>query len=208
MTKNRLITDLFVRTKKRAIKHNFKFNITKEYLHKLYDNQQGKCALTNIEFCTIKVNKGDRQPYLPSLDRIDSHKGYVIRNVRFVCFAVNMALFTWGESVFDEISIGRYSTIKHRTNIFEDNFDQEDPDLATRWEAQKYFNLCSSWFNAREKAGLEVPEPIFKKMNKKGCVILYKYSLKILNIWFLDHKKELKWKPSMLNDKVSNIYYQ
>jgi hypothetical protein len=39
-------------------------------------------------------------PYAPSLDRIDSARGYEIDNIRWVCVAVNFMMNQWGDEVF------------------------------------------------------------------------------------------------------------
>lgn len=36
-------------------------------------------------------------PYSPSLDRIDSSKGYTPENTRVVCFGINALLGKWGD---------------------------------------------------------------------------------------------------------------
>lgn len=50
------------------------------------------CAVTGIPF----VYDVPGHPLMPSLDRIDSSKGYTADNVRLVCWAVNCAASTWG----------------------------------------------------------------------------------------------------------------
>ena len=66
-----------------------------EYLKTLWDNQQGKCAVTGIELkikhIHTKKQRTDKSPYQASLDRIDNSKGYVKGNVRFVCYMFNIA---------------------------------------------------------------------------------------------------------------------
>lgn len=39
----------------------------------------------------------------PSIDRIDSSKGYVYSNIRIVCFALNAFYNTWGEEAVQPI---------------------------------------------------------------------------------------------------------
>jgi len=39
----------------------------------------------------------------PSMDRIDPTKGYVLSNVRIVCFAMNAALGSWGEEALMKV---------------------------------------------------------------------------------------------------------
>lgn len=60
----------------------------------------GKCQLTGLMFDFKPSEKTFRNPYAPSLDRIDSHKGYTKDNVRVVLTAVNEAL---GEHTDEEI---------------------------------------------------------------------------------------------------------
>lgn len=64
------------------------FNITRDYLEKLYENQNGACALTGVEMTYIH-NKGKIFTNM-SLDRIDSKLGYIESNVQFVCVIVNL----------------------------------------------------------------------------------------------------------------------
>lgn len=71
----------------RAKKSGLVVDIDKEYLHKLWDKQQGKCAISGIEMTYI-ANCG-RIPTNVSVDRIDSNKGYIKGNVQLVCMAVN-----------------------------------------------------------------------------------------------------------------------
>ncbi len=45
-----------------------------------------------------------RAPWAPSVDRIDSSKGYVPGNVRLVCVAANLAMNEWGEDVLARVA--------------------------------------------------------------------------------------------------------
>lgn len=71
--------------RRRAIKMNFEFNITLDYVLSIFD---GKCALSGegIEFGK-HWNKLSNQT--ASLDRIDSSKGYIVGNVQWVHKDVN-----------------------------------------------------------------------------------------------------------------------
>jgi len=65
--------------------------ITKEYLFEIWENQNHKCAYTNIDLilpCYRRKIKTSRI-FSASLDRIDSKKGYIIGNVQFVSSAIN-----------------------------------------------------------------------------------------------------------------------
>jgi hypothetical protein len=48
-------------------------------------------------------SQGKRFWNTPSLDRIDPAKGYTYENIRIVCWAMNCAMGTWGESVLREL---------------------------------------------------------------------------------------------------------
>lgn len=57
----------------------------------------GRCSLSGIEF---DLSGECRHPYSPSIDRIDSSKGYTLTNCRLVCLMVNIALSNWGDESF------------------------------------------------------------------------------------------------------------
>jgi len=73
--------------KKSARKRKIKFDISKEYMWNLYEQQDGKCAISGlpIKFWThSKMRDGTA-----SIDRIDSAKGYIEGNVQWVCKDIN-----------------------------------------------------------------------------------------------------------------------
>lgn len=110
--RDRCLKEIFRNTQKRARKFHLKFKITEKYLKDLWDLNEGKCGLTQIEFSDKIVGKTKRRPYAASLDRIDSNEGYTIKNTRLICQAVNMALFVWGDDVFDNVVFHRLRQIK------------------------------------------------------------------------------------------------
>lgn len=61
-------------------------------------NQNGKCALTGLSFVLEPKN-----PYLPTLDRIESGGSYTKENVRLVCNAANSFRNKWSDKIFFEI---------------------------------------------------------------------------------------------------------
>lgn len=95
---------LFRKTRNGAKHRGIQFDIDLEHVRELYDNSGGRCAVTGIPF-EFSYLRGERQPpWAPSLDRIDSKRGYVPGNVRVVCSSVNVAMGQWGERVLRRIS--------------------------------------------------------------------------------------------------------
>lgn len=64
----------------------------------------GRCELTGVSFNKNRV--AERSPYMFSVDRINSKKGYTINNCRLICYAANIALQNWGENVFNDMAVG------------------------------------------------------------------------------------------------------
>lgn len=85
----------------RGRKYNRKVTINLEWALKEYKKQQGKCAMTGIQF-SFDRKQGNRvyNPFSPSIDRIDSNKGYIPDNCRIVCTIVNIALNRFGDEPF------------------------------------------------------------------------------------------------------------
>ena len=82
----------------RAIKHNFDFNLTPEYLAELLEKQNHMCALSGL----ILDFHSNPKSYsgTASLDRIDSSKGYTIGNVQWVHRAINFMKGSLSENDF------------------------------------------------------------------------------------------------------------
>lgn len=96
----------------RAKDKNLDYNLTTDYLIGLWDATGGKCVLTNQVFdLTSWGKKGQVSPQAPSIDRIIPSKGYVIGNIRLVCYHINVALSEYGISEFDKL-VAAYT--KHR----------------------------------------------------------------------------------------------
>ena len=75
------------------------FNLTDKILHDLWEKQKGLCALTKVPMIHPRDHK-HKSPTMASLDRIDSNKGYIVGNVQFVCYSINMAKSNFTEEVF------------------------------------------------------------------------------------------------------------
>jgi hypothetical protein len=96
------ISAAFMRNiKNGAKKRNIEFNITIQYIDKLFIEQNKKCSLTGQDLIIIqgKSNKNTTA----SLDRIDSSKGYVEGNVQFVHKYINV--MKWDLSTDEFINI-------------------------------------------------------------------------------------------------------
>ena len=93
----------FGKAKQRSIRYSRDFNIDLEFLKKLWDSQNGKCAVTGIPLTHkfyYDFEPQIKSPYQASLDRIDNSKGYTKNNVRFVCL-----MFNYARNTFDETEV-------------------------------------------------------------------------------------------------------
>lgn len=83
------------------------FDLTVESLRNVWVAQRGRCALTGLQFHDERhVEAQVKEPFAPSLDRIDSSRGYVEGNVQIVCSAANFAKGQWGLDVLRRVARG------------------------------------------------------------------------------------------------------
>lgn len=79
---------LFNGAKRRAYKWDV-FDITRDFIESKI--RTGHCEVTGLPFDMKPMGSASKKnPYAPSLDRIDNSKGYTVDNVRIVLWAVNL----------------------------------------------------------------------------------------------------------------------
>lgn len=72
------------RIQRRAKVRNREYDLTPEYLNRLYLKQNKRCAFSGMEIGFDKESAARERNITASLDRIDSTKGYVKGNVQWV----------------------------------------------------------------------------------------------------------------------------
>ena len=68
---------LYKNSKHNSKNYDFEYNITPEYIQEILEKQNYKCAYSGITFSS---DRKDKYTY-PTIDRIDSNKGYVKGNI-------------------------------------------------------------------------------------------------------------------------------
>lgn len=89
--------DIFYKIKHGADIRDIPFNLTKEFLWKLFLKQDRKCALSGMKIA-LKVLRRDKST--ASLDRIDSNKGYTEDNVQWIHKDVNLMKNAFAQDYF------------------------------------------------------------------------------------------------------------
>jgi len=109
------IRKLIYYSRARAKEKNIPHTITKEWLKKQLENNI--CELTNLKFSYDQTIL--RNPFGPSIDRINITKGYTPNNCRLVLWAVNAGLGHFGEKDLYYICKAylEYNKIKHNSLI-------------------------------------------------------------------------------------------
>lgn len=87
---------------RRAAKQSREFDLTEEFLTTLFT--QTHCAQTGIAFRHDWDGGARQNPFAPSVDRVDSTKGYTRDNVQLVCWAYNVAKSVWPDEVVLEMA--------------------------------------------------------------------------------------------------------
>jgi hypothetical protein len=102
------IKPLFLAARKNAAARDLPFDLTLEDVERLVVESGGRCAVTGVTLSTdrglLPEGRKMRRPWAPSLDRLDSAKGYAAGNCRIVCCAANFAMSQWGEEVLVEMA--------------------------------------------------------------------------------------------------------
>ncbi len=119
---------------KRSKRRNLNFNITKEYIYKLFQEQKGKCALSGLDITLPTKWKGS--DYTASLDRIDNSKGYIKGNVQWLHKHVNIMKNSFPQDIFiylcnkvtenntiDELPINEINEFKWGLNTKHERFN-------------------------------------------------------------------------------------
>ncbi len=84
-----------------AASRNIPFNVSIDYLWKLFLQQKKKCAITGVDLnFKISQKKGRETKRTASLDRIDSSKGYVEGNVQWVHNNINVMKWKMSSNEF------------------------------------------------------------------------------------------------------------
>jgi hypothetical protein len=95
--------------------HSFNAYLSPEDIVELWNESAGCCAITGLPFNRDRYGQGAAKcAFAPSLDRIDPTKPYTRDNCRFVLAAVNFALNSFGDEVFDRIVLARHERIPRR----------------------------------------------------------------------------------------------
>lgn len=103
---------LFSRIKTNAESRGIEFDISVEYIWKLFLKQKRKCALSG---CVLNLSsKNKLKDTTASLDRIDSKKGYVKGNVQWVHKTIQTMKFIYSQNYFLHLckSVADYSEQK------------------------------------------------------------------------------------------------
>jgi len=116
MTPRGRFVSLLNTTKRRAKEKELEYSLTPDCLLKLFYKQNEKCAVTGLPFIFECNPNGEKiyTPFGPSIDRIDSKKGYTEDNIRLVCVMVNLAINMFGDKLFDKMC---EAYIKKKNNL-------------------------------------------------------------------------------------------
>ncbi len=77
--------------KGRSMKKEIPFDLDIEYLKQLWEICGGICSMTGVPMLKISEEGHGKDPFVMSVDRIISEKGYTKGNVRLVCMWYNNA---------------------------------------------------------------------------------------------------------------------
>ena len=98
----RRMNTLYNQAKRRARDGDIEFDLPREWMHNAYKEQDGKCNVLNIPL-SLDYEKGVKNILGPSIDRIDSRKGYSADNCQIVCMFVNLGFNNAPQHIREEL---------------------------------------------------------------------------------------------------------
>jgi len=110
-SKIHVIKQLVRTARTNAKRKNLDFEINYQLITDLVDKQNSKCALTAFDFQYTNSKEYRSQPFLPSIDRINSKKGYTLFNTQMVCNMVNKAKNEYIQELFDQMCEARMKVL-------------------------------------------------------------------------------------------------
>lgn len=121
------------RIKAAAKERNLEWAIDRNHIQEMLDKSMGQCSVTGLTFSLERI--GNTRPYSPSIDRINSKKGYTPDNVRVVCVAANLAMNEWGEDVLRRMLTGMKAKGGFRRDRAAFDDSKNDPNESTAYNS-------------------------------------------------------------------------
>ena len=74
----------------RAKERSVPFEITREYIYTLFENQDGKCYYSGMQLSVVKnIKEREHDPLKMTLDCVDPKLGYVAGNIVWCAYCIN-----------------------------------------------------------------------------------------------------------------------
>lgn len=97
---------VYARQRGSARMREMAFDLTPGDIYALMKSTGFRCAVSGIPFSKRGSTRWQRDPWAPSVDRIENRHGYTKDNVRIVCLAANIAMSDWGYDVVLRLARG------------------------------------------------------------------------------------------------------
>lgn len=94
------------RQKGGALSRGIPFELNPAQIYSLMKTTGFRCAVSGVPFSKRTARYGKRDPWGPSIDRIENGHGYTLDNARVVCVAANIAMGDWGADVLLRLARG------------------------------------------------------------------------------------------------------
>jgi hypothetical protein len=134
---------IYATSKKNAGIRKIDFDLSPQQFAKIVGRADGRCELSGIEF---NFSKGEyaRRPFVASLDRIDSAKGYTFKNCRLILLIINLGMNEWGLDQFMLVAERLVFNKKMNTTV------KSTPDPVVITEVEQIIEKPEGFLTARE----------------------------------------------------------
>jgi hypothetical protein len=180
---NEISLEFFNRIRSNACTRDYDFDISIEYIWDIYEKQNRKCAISDLDISLPIKSKSLRNGTVTaSLDRINSSKGYIESNIQWVHKNVNLSKLSLNNKEYIIYCLMISSKINFvKSNHYTDNLKKEYD-----------FNWSLSYYRKKDKKHSNIRSETLTRYRIGALKRDIDFDLNLEDLWYLFKKQNGK----------------